>query len=139
MSWHLKIKRRTAIRYVLFQIPSWTLLILILVWVDQWLDLPPWVLWGIIAVWLSKDAVMFFWVWRAYDRSHSEVHLLVGAEGVVEERLAPVGHIRVHGELWKAEVWAGGSPAEKGEIVRIEGIRGLTLLVLSKHLTDKIY
>jgi len=50
----------------------------------------------------------------------------------VEERLAPSGYIRVHGELWQAEMIREGPPIEKGEVVQIEGIRGLVLLEQSK-------
>ena len=74
--------------------------------------------------------VLFPFVWRAYDWSRSrDVHSLVGTEGIVEERLAPSGYIRVHGELWQAEIIRESPPIEKGEVVLIQGIRGLVLLV----------
>jgi len=131
----MKIRRRTALRYLLYQMPSWGLLILILIGVSRWIDLPSWMFWTILALWLAKDAVLFPFVWRAYDRDRSEsLHSLVGSEGRVEESLAPKGYIRVHGELWLAEIVGNGSPIEKGEIVRIEGIRGLTLLVVPRGL-----
>ena len=57
------------------------------------------------------------------------MHSLVGTEGIVEERLAPSGYIRVHGELWQAEIIGEGRPIEKGAVVQIQGIRGLLLLV----------
>ncbi len=60
------------------------------------------------------------------------VHSLVGTEGIVEERLTPSGYIRVHGELWQAEMIREGPPIEKGEVVRIQGNRGLLLLVQSR-------
>ena len=128
----MKRRWRTAIRYVAFQIPSWALLILILIGIDHWVDLPMWVMGAVVALWLAKDAVLFPFVWRSYDRSHSSVHSLVGTEGVVEERLAPSGYVRVHGELWLAQIMGKGVPIEKGEIIRIDGMRGLTLLVVPK-------
>lgn len=128
----MKIRWRTGIRYVVFQVPSWALLILILMGIDRWVDLPTWVMGAIVALWLAKDAVLFPLVWRSYDRSRSSVHSLVGTEGEVEERLAPSGYVRVHGELWHAQIAGKGPPIEKGKIVRIEGIRGLTLLVVPK-------
>jgi membrane-bound ClpP family serine protease len=54
-------------------------------------------------------------------------------EGIVEERLAPPGYIRVHGELWQAEVVRADVSIERGEPVRIRGIKGLRLQVERKH------
>ena len=121
---------KVIIRYILFQIPSLILLILILILVRRWVNLHAWYLWGIIALWLAKDVILFPFVWRAYDRDRlRELQSLVGTEGIVEERLAPSGYIRVHGELWQAEMRGDGSPIEKGEIVKIQKIEGLKLLV----------
>jgi membrane protein implicated in regulation of membrane protease activity len=121
---------QVVMRYALFQIPGLVLLILILILVRRWVDFPPWFFWGPVFIWIVKDAVLFPFVWRAYDWSRSkDVHSLVGTEGIVEERLAPSGYIRVHSELWQAEIIREGPPIEKGEVVRIQGIRGLTLLV----------
>ncbi len=57
------------------------------------------------------------------------MHSLVSYDGIVEERLAPSSYIRVHGKLWQAEIIGEGRPIEKGAVVRIQGIRGLLLLV----------
>jgi len=119
-------------RYALFQIPGLVLLILVLILVWRWIDFTPWFFWGSVFIWIVKDVVLFPFVWRAYDLSgSSDVHLLVGSEGIVEERLAPSGYIRVHGELWQVEMIRDGPPIEKGEVVQIEEIRGLILLVQS--------
>lgn len=124
---------QVVMRYALFQIPGLVLLILILILVRRWVDFPPWFFWGPVFIWIVKDAVLFPFVWRAYDWSRSkDVHSLVGTEGIVEKRLAPSGYIRVHGELWQAEMIREGLPIEKGEFVRIQGIRGLVLLVQSR-------
>ena len=124
---------QVVMRYALFQIPALVLLILILILVRRWVDFPLWFFWGSVFIWIVKDAVLFPFVWRAYDWSRSkDVHLLVGTEGIVEERLAPSGYIRVHGELWQAEMIREGPPIEKGKGVRIQGIRGFVLLVQSR-------
>lgn len=121
-------------RYILFQIPSLTLLILILILIRRWVNLSAWYLWGFIALWLAKDLVLFPFVWRAYDRDRlRELQSLVGIEGIAEERLAPTGYIRVHGELWQAEVVRADVLIERGEPVRIRGIKGLRLQVERKH------
>ena len=124
---------QAVMKYALFQIPGLVLLILILILVRRWVDFPLWFFWGSVFIWIVKDAVLFPFVWRAYDWSRSKgVHSLVGTEGIVEERLAPSGYIRVHGELWQAEMIREGPPIEKGEVVRIQGNRGLVLLVQSR-------
>ena len=124
---------QVVMRYALFQIPGLVLLILILILVRRWVDFSPWFFWGSVLIWIVKDVVLFPFVWRAYDWSRSrDVHSLVGSEGIVEERLAPSGYIRVHGELWQAKMIREGPPIEKGEGVRIQGIRGLVLLVQSR-------
>lgn len=121
---------RILLRYALFQIPGLALLTLILILVRHWVDLPEWFFWGVIAVWLAKDVILFPFVWRAYDRDRlRELQSLVGTEGIVEERLAPCGYVRVHGEFWQAEVMQKETVVEKGEIVKIQKIEGLKLLV----------
>jgi len=54
---------------------------------------------------------------------------MIGERGMAEERLNPEGYISVRGELWRAESIHDVSPIEKGDRIRICGIRGLTLLV----------
>jgi len=121
---------RIVFRYTLFQIPSLALLVVILLVVRRYIDLPQWFLWGFMLLWVAKDAILFPFVWRAYDRSQERsLHNMVGKKGVAEERLDPLGYIRIHGELWKAEVIDGAPPVEKGESVQVQGIRGLVLLV----------
>jgi membrane-bound serine protease (ClpP class) len=125
---------RILIRYALFQIPSLALFMLILILVRRWVNLPEWFFWGAIAVWLAKDVILFPFVWRAYDRDRlRELQSLVGTEGITEERLAPTGYIRVHGELWQAEVVRTDVSIDRGEPVRIRGIKGLRLQVERKH------
>jgi len=127
-------KRRVILRYALFQIPGFALLLFILLLIQRWFGLPTWFFYGALVLWIVKEIVLFPFVWRAYDRDRlKELHSLVGMEGIVEERLAPSGYIRVHGELWQAEIIREGPPIEKGEVVRIQGIRGLVLLVYPRQ------
>jgi membrane-bound serine protease (ClpP class) len=51
---------------------------------------------------------------------------MIGQIGVVMEPLTPAGQILVNGEIWQAE---SATPADKGEKVRVQGLRDLTLLV----------
>ncbi len=129
---------RILLRYALLQLPGIVLLVLILVFVQRWVDLPAWVFWGSIAIWVVKDAILFFFVRKAYDWDHPQgVNSMVGAQGVAKERLAPSGYVQVRGELWRAELMEGSPPLEKGERVRIEGVRGLRLFVQPGDEEDK--
>jgi len=129
----MKKRRRSArilVRYALLQLPGLALLVLILVFVQRWVDLPAWIFWGSITIWAVKDAILYPFVRRAYDWDHPQVaNSMVGAQGIVKERLAPSGYVQVRGEQWKAELTEGSPPLEKGDRVRVEGIRGLRLLV----------
>jgi membrane protein implicated in regulation of membrane protease activity len=120
---------QVVLKYSLFQLPGLVLFFLILILVQRWTDLPLRFIWGLLILWVIKDVVLFFFVWRAYQRVANP---LIGMKGVAEEQLAPSGYIRVHGELWQAEMIREGPPIEKGEGVWIQGIRGLVLLVQSR-------
>ena len=123
-------KRRIVLRYALYQIPDIGILALILFAIHHWGYLSLWLSIGIISLWLVKYVVAFTFVWRAYDKPRpGDVKSLIGTEGIAEERLDPSGYIRVHGELWRAEVIGKTIPVEKGETVQIERALGLTLLV----------
>lgn len=124
--WTVKI----LVRYILLQVPGTALLVLILIQLSNWFDLPVWSVWGLIAISVAKDIILFPFVWSAYDwERQEEAPTMVGRRGVAKERLAPSGYIHIGGELWKAKVVEGGQPVEKGEGVRVEEMQGLTLLV----------
>jgi membrane-bound ClpP family serine protease len=124
-------KRRIVVRYGLFQIPDLLILVLILFVLQRWVD-PSWWLYGVIGgLWVAKEIFVFPFVWNAYEQPRpGETKSLIGMEGVAEERLAPSGYIRIHGELWQSEVMGMEAPIEKGETVLVKGAYGLTLLVL---------
>lgn len=118
------------VRYWLLQLPGLALLVFILIFVKRWVDLPAWIFWGSVAIWVVKDAILYPFVWRAYDWDRPEgANSMVGARGIAKERLAPSGYVQVRGELWKAELMEGSPAIEEGEGVRVEETRGLTLLV----------
>jgi membrane protein implicated in regulation of membrane protease activity len=107
---------RIVTRFALYQIPDMAILVLILVVIGAWVDLPSSLILGLVSLWVLKDVFVFPFVWRAYDQPRPEDPLpLIGAEGIAEERLAPSGYVRVHGELWHAEVKEKTNPVEPGE------------------------
>jgi len=123
-------KRRIVLRYACYQIPDVAILVLVLFVLHQWVGLTLWLLIGLIGFWMAKYVVVFSFVWRAYDKPRpGDVTSLIGIEGIVEKRLDPSGYIRVHSELWRAEVIEKTMPIEKGQAVLIERADGLTLLV----------
>ena len=125
---------RLVLRYTLLQIPGLALLVLILIVIQQWVELPAWFTWGLVIIWVVKEAALFPLVWRAYDWDHAgESNSMVGLRGVVQERLAPSGSVRVRGELWRAKVMGDGPSIDKGEVIQVREIRGLTLFVESNH------
>jgi membrane protein implicated in regulation of membrane protease activity len=116
--------------YVILQLPSLALLVLILILVRRWIDLPEWLVWCFVAVWAAKEVMMFPSVWRSYSHKiRGGSTSLIGARGIAEERLDPSGYVRVNDELWRAKVPQGIRPVLKGENVRVRAIDGLTLLV----------
>jgi membrane protein implicated in regulation of membrane protease activity len=118
---------RAAWRYLLLQLPGLALVVMVLILIGRWIDLPAWLFWGMIVSWVVKDLVVFPFVWRAYDPQDGGNPML-GARGVAQERLAPSGYIRIRGELWKAQA-AGDRAIDRGETVRVRAARGLILIV----------
>jgi len=128
---------RVVLRYSLLQIPELAILVFVLLLVRPYLDMPPWLCWAIVALWVIKDVALFPFVWRAYVGGDAgRTHSMVGELGRARERLAPSGYVLVRGELWKAEVKDGNPAIEKGEAVRVRGIRGLTLIVEPENKTS---
>ena len=123
-------KRRIVLRYAFYQIPDMAILALILFVLHHWIDLSLGWLIGLVSLWMVKNVFVFIFVWPAYDKPRpGDVKSLIGTEGFAEERLDPSGYIRVHGELWRAELMEKTIAIEKGQPVLIESAYGLTLLV----------
>ena len=121
---------RVVLRYALLQVPFTALVIVVLIWVRKWLDLPIWFICGLVAFLVIKDIVLFPFVWRAYDPdSPALTNTMEGARGIAINDLHPSGYVEIGAERWQAEVIEGSPPIRRGQRVRVHGIRGLTLLV----------
>jgi len=121
---------RLILRYTLYQLPAILVLVLVIILIRRWVEIPMWVAWGIVLLWVIKDAVLFPFVWRAYDRRGSDKLLsMVGQEGIATQRLDPDGYVRVRGELWQAEVIGQEYPVEKNQPVVVQAVSGLKLFV----------
>lgn len=114
-------------RYLLWQLPGWGFAALFLLWLTALLALPVWAGAGLFAVVVVKDLVLFP-VLRATFRDAAG-SALIGARGRAVEPLAPVGYVRVHGELWRARAAGPGGPIPEGAPVVVRQQRGLTLVV----------
>ena len=119
-------------RYLLFQLPELVLVglvLLVLVGLDV---LGAGLAWALLALWLVKEVVLFPFVRGAYEPSDpSGVASLLGATGVVTDRLDLAGTVRVGPELWSARLEAGSDPVEVGAAVRVVSVEGLRLTVVA--------
>lgn len=120
----------TLARYVRYQIPGWLLASIGAMVLHRLVDIPVWLAVAIPVGWAVKDALLYPFLKSAYEVDHRPIiERLVGMEGVTVEPLAPRGYVRVRGELWLAEPVASAQGIEIGHAVRVEKIRGTTLLV----------
>lgn len=97
------------------------ILLAIFVLPDEW-DIPVVILAAVVEI-----AETGFWLWYSRRRRvQMGPETLVGATGQVVTPCAPLGQVRVQGELWRAHCADG---AAAGEEVRIVALDGLTLKV----------
>jgi membrane protein implicated in regulation of membrane protease activity len=125
---------RAAKRYLIIQLPGGVLFVISLILIRRWVDLPAWLFWGLIVLWVGKDVVLFPLVRKAYEPQEGG-NPMIGALGVVENRLSPSGYVRIGGELWKAHVTESTVAIDRGETVRVRAVEGLTLIV--EHAADR--
>jgi len=115
-------------KYWLAQLPGWGISAGVLAGAYALFDLPLWVALALFAVLVVKDVIFYPFARRTLESPpHMGPATLVGASGTVVQRLAPEGTVRIGGELWRAETRAAA--LEPGARVRVEALRGLTLLV----------
>lgn len=117
-------------RYLLIQIPGWILAAVILAGLRAWADIPFWVVAGLYAAYVIKDFVLYPFLRRAYEPSpEGPKDLLVGETAVATEPIHPNGFVRLRGELWMAELAPGVPEVPTGDVVRVVGVRDMTLIV----------
>lgn len=123
-------KLATILKYALFQLPEIAVIAVIVIFLERWDVISGWIAYGLIAAWIIKDALLYPFLWKAYEFGASkEANPMIGQVGFVKDRLNPTGMIAVRGELWKARVVETAQPIEKGSHVRVVSIDGLTLMV----------
>ena len=96
---------RIILRYTLLQLPELAVLVLVLMLIRRWINIPAWSFWGLIVCWVVKDIILFPFLWRAYDCDDEHVkNSMIGLQGFAADRLAPSGYIRIRGELLPLKV-----------------------------------
>ncbi len=121
---------RISLKYVLFQIPGWTILAVILVVLWHWDILPSWAAVLIFLAWVLKDMLLYPVFQSAYDgEEKSGLQALVGAKGIAQSDLTPDGFVRVRGELWRAVANPSNKRIRSGSPVEIIAAEGMKLRV----------
>ncbi|MGH2951590.1 MAG: NfeD family protein [Solirubrobacterales bacterium] len=87
----------------------------------------PWRIIVLFAAAVIEVAEVFFWIkfLRRY-RVTTGAEGLIGARAEVIARCAPLGRVRVRGEIWNAR---SERPLEVGQPAQVEAVQGLMLLV----------
>ena len=79
------------------------------------------------AAWELGESVL--WIrWSQRRRAEVGAESLIGMTVPVVAPLAPVGHVKVKGELWRART-TGAETVEESREVRVLALEGLTLVV----------
>ena len=126
-----RLTLKVVLRYALIQLPGTVLLVLVIMLINRWwVTVPLWLGVGIVGLAVVKDLVLFPLLWRSYTGSDpDDPSSMIGRRGIVIGRLDPEGYVRVHGELWRAEIVENDRPVEEGRSVTVVGVSGLKLHV----------
>lgn len=84
---------------------------------------------GLFALWVLKDMAVYLLLRDVFAPSRTGPESLPGARAIAKEPLAPVGHVVLAGETWRAESLRAEASIPAGAPVIVRGARGLTLLV----------
>ena len=125
-------------KYLLLQLPGWAAAAVVLWLLCRFLELPQWAAGVVFALYVAKDLFLYRYLRHSYSDAPSRLtgpELLVGQRGVVLERLAPSGWVRVRGERWRADARQGAA-VEPGSAVVVRAVRGLTVEVEPESLQE---
>lgn len=126
--------RAPIVRYVLFQVPGWVLAGAVLYGLWPRSGFEPWVGLAVFAGWIAKDFAMWPLLRKSYETDvRTGAADLVGAKGVVQAPIDPIGSVRVRGELWKARAESPGEVLLAETDVEVVGASGMTLTVRGRE------
>lgn len=115
--------------YLVLQVPDILLAGLILFALYRWAGLPyGWAV-GAFVVWIVKDIAMYPVVRGVLAPARTGAESFIGARGVVMDPIAPLGYVRLDGELWRAEAVPPRREIPAGASVVVRAVQGLTFLV----------
>lgn len=121
---------KTWIKYLLYQVPGWVLIAVVLFALNHWLGLSLWIALGIFLLWLIKDFALYPLLKRSFEPSgETPIKQMIGQRGIAQERIDPHGHIQVRGERWRAEIQSGTGPIPAGSQVMVVDTKGTILIV----------
>ena len=121
---------RPWVKYIIYQVPGWVLVIVILIALRHWLEISPRIAIVIFLLWVIKDFALYPLLRKSFEPSgQSPLEQMVGQKGVAKERIDPRGYIHVRGELWHAEIQPGDDPVPAGSRVRVIDADGIKLVV----------
>lgn len=118
-------KRKTILRYILFQIPEIALIIFVALIVHHFYPYPFWIFWAVVCGSILKDIFLYNKTWPAYVvHKNEEYSRVIGKTGLALKDINLHGYINIAGELWKVEV---ATPVKKGDQLIVKGVDGLKL------------
>jgi membrane protein implicated in regulation of membrane protease activity len=120
--------RRTVARYAAFQLPGWAIAGTLAALAVHWGLVAPAVAIAVVALLVAKDAVLFPFVWRAYQHD-GPAHGAVGERGRADGAIDGEGWVRIGPELWRARLRPGAAPIAPRTPVRVVAVDGLVLVV----------
>jgi len=128
---------KTFARYLLFQIPEWFLLALLLWLLLDHNVVSRWAVQGIFFLWILKDLAVYPLVRRAYEtHTRTGAAQLIGMKGMAQEPLDPEGYVKINGELWKART-DPIHPISPNTAVRVRAASGMTLIVQAEDFSSQ--
>ena len=114
-------------RYWLYQAPGIGIVAALATAGTHWFAVPIWACVTAIGLWVAKDAILYPFLKSAYEGPQpTGLESMIGSLGTSQENLMPHGLVKVGAELWRAE---SGTPVQAGQIIRVSGCEGMTLLV----------
>lgn len=126
------------VRYLLYQVPGWILVLVVLALLRDAVDLSAGAAAVLFAAWFVKDLALFPFLRGAYEHAPGPViERLIGERGRSVEALAPGGYVRVRGELWRARARAGEEPIPAGRPVIVTAVLGSNLLEVSGRAAER--
>jgi membrane-bound ClpP family serine protease len=111
-------------------LPGWIVLATLLAVLREGVEVSVWLPIGIWLAWVIKDVILFPQIQSLETRTPvTGREGLIGKKALARGRLDPRGYVFLRGELWQAEVIPEDRPIAEGGTVRIQDVRGLTLVV----------